>query len=189
MRQISQSLLFALTIFFLEVFPSQATLSVTCDKETSALRENATLKELQVVVYASVHADLNACSKRFVTVFEKEHNLNFTVACNATGGKILSHNLTFNCSDGRKEYSTYDLRFIKDDAICVSNKCNASEEMEILVNFSGYRYPFTASTTDASTAVVSSCTLIEETSGSSHCDAYFGLIIFLFSSLLGFLFY
>ena len=187
MLQISQTLLFALTIFSLDVFPSQATVTNSCAYETMALRGNATLIDLRKKIYESVYVDFYADTKRFVNVLESKYNLNFTEACKETGGRILLNDLTFNCSHGSKNYTIYDLRYIRDDAICVDKNCTEIEEEEIRNNFSQYRYPFNVTTTDANTAVVYNCTLTP--SGSSHYDASFGLIMLFFSSLLGFLFY
>jgi len=185
MLQISQTLLLALTIFFLDVFPSQATV---CADETVALNGIATLTNLQQQIFRTYDSELQACAG-YITK-DTTCTLDFSkytatsdlkAACTSVGGKILVYDSTQTCyGNGFPKITIHS----NNQALCVGQNCTASEfdaALDSLLDARDVQNKATGFAVCTSDAKV-------ETSGSSQCDACFALNMLLFSSLLGSLF-
>ena len=177
MLQISQTLLLALTIFFLDVFPSQAT---GCYNETAALSETATLQQLRQEIYQERDSEYQACLAASTATCTFDYSkysatANYKAACTSAGGKVLVFDSNLICSGNGGSVKVID----NNEPLCVSQNCSTSavealydklldnNELEV----------------EAYGLVCTSDTAVD-TSGSSHCDACFALNMLLFSSLL-----
>jgi len=181
MLQISQTLLFALTIFSLYVFPSQATVSDACGVATSLLLLDPSLESLQAQVLSSLSTDINSCTQGTCTVDANKYYSNYKTACTTAGGRIFVTDLSYTCSNEPVS--------ILNDATCVGQNCTASESKEYLMSIYDEFLVRTNLITNAEYYCTFNGYVNVKTSGSNHCDAPFGLIMLFFSSLLGFLWY
>jgi len=175
MPQISQTILFALTIFSLDVFLAQATVSDACEVQTLALEGNdETLASIQSQVFERGSSELEACTRSSCTIDESKYSANYLAACTGAGGKVYLADATYACVGG-----TY---LFKNEPFCVGKNCTASDNKEQILNYyAGY--------TVTKGSSVCSFKGFVEASGSSRWDTSFGFIMLSFSSLLGFLLY
>jgi len=195
MLQISQTLLLALTIFFLDVFPSQAT---GCSNETAALRETATLQQLSQEIYQELDSEFQACVSLYLTTCTADFSkysatANYKAACTSAGGKVLVLDSRLICSANGVGLNVFE----NNEPLCVSKNCAASEVEalydiildNIELELEGYGWVCTSdAAVDTSDAAVDTPDAAVNTSGSSHCDACFALNMLLLSLLLGSLF-
>jgi len=197
MLQISQTLLLALTIFFLDVFPSQAT---GCSDETAALSETATLQQLEQEINQELDSEFQACMETATTTatctFDHSKysaTANYKAACTSAGGKVLVFDARLICSANGVGLNVFE----NNEPLCVSKNCAASEVEalydiildNIELELEGYGWVCTSdAAVDTSDAAVDTPDAAVNTSGSSHCDACFALNMLLLSLLLGSLF-
>jgi len=182
MLQISQTLLLALTIFFLDVFPSQAT---GCSDETAALSETATLQQLSQEIYQERDSEFQACLAASTATCTFDYSkysatANYKAACTSAGGKVLVFDTNLICSGNGGFKDIYN-----NEPLCVSQNCSTSA-VEALYDKRNDNYELEVE--KKAYGLVCTSDAAVDTSGSSHCDACFALNMLLLSLLLGSLF-